>query len=222
MPDDTYLKLKNAELSAMCQERNLRHTGTKADLIARLRTYDEQQKAPTITHPEDVIDWDEEDEPAPAPPATAAATTTAVPAANEEATVEPAQPAAAAVTTNGTATSNPAETAAGATTEAPAASFAAGLQATLVDEELEKRKRRVERFRNPNDEESMRKADEEIKMLERQARFKDASIATKMDSALPERQKRKRGEEDGEDGGFKRRGNRRFNRGRRGGRVQKK
>lgn len=199
----------------MCQERNLRHTGTKADLVARLRAYDEQQKAPEIAHPEDVIDWDEEDEPTPAQPTTAA---TANPAATATTTTEEANVEPDAATTNGTANAQPVE----ATTEAPAPSFAAGLDATLIDEEFEKRKRRIERFRNPNDEESMKKADEEIKMLERQARFKDSSIANKMDSALPERQKRKRGEGDEGRGGFKRRGSRRFNRGRRGGRVEKK
>lgn len=225
MPD--YAKMKNADLEALLKVRGLPHTGKKADLIARLQEHDKQK----LENPaEDEIDWDDDEDTTPAQPATttttqAAATTPAAPASNKEepkAQVEASKPVAATANDTTATATNGTNKAAEPAADATAASFASGLAATSVDEELEKRRKRIERFRNPNDAESNKKADEELRTLERIERFKDSSITKNVDAALPERQKRKRdgggdGDEEGSRGGFKRRGNRRFRGGRGGG-----
>jgi len=205
-----YSKMKNADLEALLKARNLPHTGKKADLVARL-TEDDTQKASKAV-PEDEIDWDDDDLPAPAKPAPA---TTATPAASasakkEEAKAQPAAAKAAPASkadapaptakTNGSAT-EPAATAPAeeATAAEPAPSFNAGLTSTSVDAELEKRRKRIERFRNPNDAASNELAEEELRKLARAAKYGAAGITEKVDAALPERQKRKRG--DADDGG---------------------
>ncbi|KAG9636174.1 hypothetical protein KCU64_g14699, partial [Aureobasidium melanogenum] len=57
-----YTKMKNAELEALLKERNLPHTGKKADLVKRLQEHDAQtadgSAAPAKN--EDEIDWDDE------------------------------------------------------------------------------------------------------------------------------------------------------------------
>jgi len=231
-----YSKMKNADLEALLKARNLPHTGKKADLVARL-TEDDTQKASKAI-PEDEIDWDDDDLPAPAKPAPATTATPAAsaPAKKEEAKAQPAAAKAApapkadapatTAKTNGSAT-EPAAAAAPAeeaTTAEPAPSFIAGLNSTSVDDEIEKRRKRIERFRNPNDAASNELADEELRKLARMEKFKDLSIAEKMDAALPERQKRKRDNADeGARGADKHSGDRRSGRGARGGdRVEKK
>lgn len=226
MADQNYGRLKNADLEALLKVRGLPHTGKKADLVARLQEHDKQKAANPI---EDEIDWDDDEDVAPAKPAVSTTTTTTAAAKKEEskpaagAPVKTTTPAAAA--TNGTAAAaRGVETTAAkdTTTEAPVAmeSFAAGLASTSVDDEIEKRRRRINRFTNPNDENSVKQAEEELKLLDRMEKFKDTSITNKMDAALPERKRKRGGEdEDGENrGGFKHRGNRRFGRGGRGGR----
>ena len=98
------------------------------------------------------------------------------------------------------------------TTAQPAADFTRGLGATSLDSELEKRKRRAERFGVKPSEGS----EDAIKALERTKKFGTAKtgdegegggegekVVKGLDSALPERSARKRGRE-GQGGGGKR------------------
>ncbi|KAK5136252.1 hypothetical protein LTR08_003859 [Meristemomyces frigidus] len=59
-----YAKKKNDELSTLCKERGLAHTGKKADLVKRLEEYDAAHTKSTSTENaatgEDEIDWDDE------------------------------------------------------------------------------------------------------------------------------------------------------------------
>ena len=53
-----YAKKKNDELAALCKERNLPHTGKKADLVKRLEEYDAKNAAaPAATTNDDEIDF---------------------------------------------------------------------------------------------------------------------------------------------------------------------
>ena len=112
------------------------------------------------------------------------------------------------------------------TTAQPAADFTRGLDATSLDSELEKRKRRAERFGVKPSEGS----EDPIKALERTKKFGTAKagdggegdgegekVVKGLDSALPERSARKRGRE-GQGGGGKRVDSRKRE-GRGGGRV---
>ena len=61
-----YAKKKNDELSTLCKDRGLPHTGKKADFVKRLEEYDASHAsstsaaAPPAATGEDEIDWDDE------------------------------------------------------------------------------------------------------------------------------------------------------------------
>ncbi|KAI4775771.1 hypothetical protein E4T52_09272 [Aureobasidium sp. EXF-3400] len=202
-----YTKMKNAELEALLKERNLPHTGKKADLIKRLQESD----APAKTA-EDEIDWD--DEPAAAASkATTEAAAVAIAAGgqgqppnpqavpNQQADIDPSQtddltvikPAETDAST--AAPADPETTAdASAPSEAqpeepakPAVDFTSGLAKTTLDQEIEKRKARAKKFGLNEDE------DEALKALERAKRFGNTEMPGKLNEALPERRERKRG-----------------------------
>jgi SAP domain-containing ribonucleoprotein len=202
-----YTKMKNAELEALLKERNLPHTGKKADLIKRLQESD----APAKTA-EDEIDWD--DEPAAAASkATTEAAAVAIAAGgqgqppnpqavpNQQADIDPSQTDDLTVikpAENDASTAAPADNEttadASAPSEAqpeepakPAVDFTSGLAKTTLDQEIEKRKARAKKFGLNEDE------DEALKALERAKRFGNTEMPGKLNEALPERRERKRG-----------------------------
>jgi SAP domain-containing ribonucleoprotein len=228
MPE--YAKMKNAELEALLKERGLPHAGKKADMVDRL-TKDDEQKASSAApadskaavNAEDEIDWDD-DEPAKTAPAAAEEVTT-----NAE-TVEKAggegQPPNPQAVPNQVADIDPAKTddlsvqppAEGTETTAeekkePAPSYAQGLAATSIDEEIERRKKRAAKFGTKIED------DEGLKKLERMKKFGEKGQIQGLDEALPEREK-KRGREDKDDTGANKRhdGGRAGRGGRQGGR----
>lgn len=213
MPE--YAKMKNAELEALLKERGLPHAGKKADMVDRLTKDDEKagssgapadQKA--AVNAEDEIDWDD-DEPAKTAPAAAEEITT-----NEE-TVEKAggegQPPNPQAVPNQVTDIDPAKTddlsvqpptegAEAATEEKkePAPSYAQGLAATSIDDEIERRKKRALKFGTKIED------DEGLKKLERMKKFGEKGEVKGLDEALPERE-RKRGREDKDDAGANKR-----------------
>jgi SAP domain-containing ribonucleoprotein len=221
MPE--YGKMKNAELEAMLKERGLPTGGKKADMVERLTKNDSEKSsgaAPAASKidAEDEIDWDDEGEEgtaeaakpdASAKPETAApgATTAAETVAkaggigevgnpqevpNQQADIDPA-------TTEDLSVKPPSEQKEGdadAATEEkkePAPSYAKGLAATNLDDEIAKRKRRAEKFGLKIDD------DANLKLLERAKKFGGAGPKG-LDEALPERsERRKRGRDDNDD-----------------------
>jgi SAP domain-containing ribonucleoprotein len=202
-----YTKMKNAELEALLKERNLPHTGKKADLIKRLQESD----APAKT--EDEIDWDDEPAAAAASKATTEAAAVAIAAGgqgqppnpqavpNQQADIDPSQTDDLTViqpaeTDASTAAPADSETAADASAPSeaqpeepakPAVDFTSGLAKTTLDQEIEKRKARAKKFGLNEDE------DEALKALERAKRFGNTEMPGKLNEALPERRERKRG-----------------------------
>lgn len=195
-----YTKMKNAELEALLKERNLPHTGKKADLIKRLQESD----APAAKT-EDEIDWDDEPAAAAASKATTDAAAVAIAAGgqgqppnpqavpNQQVDIDPSQ-------TNDLTVTQPADdasTAPAATADAtapseaqpeepakPAVDFTSGLAKTTLDQEIEKRKARAKKFGMNEDE------DEALKALERAKRFGNTEMPGKLNEALPERRER--------------------------------
>lgn len=220
--------MKNAELEALLKDRGLPATGKKADMVDRLTKDDEKKSAPaTNTNAEDEIDWDDDGDEAAAPAAKAEAPVTS----NEE-TIEKAggegQPPNPQAVPNQVADIDPAQTddltvqppADGdeeAKTEEqkePAPDFTKGLAATNLDEEIERRRKRAEKFGLKVED------DEGLKKLERAKKFGESAAPRGLDEALPERGPRKRGREGGDDAGDnKRRGGGRS--GGRGGRERR-
>ena len=215
-----YAKLKNDELQALLRDRGLPTTGKKADMVERL-TKDDEKKATTNqptsqsnAHPEDEIDWDDEDAPPPASKDTKteanAPADTVVTAsdtvANAGGTGQPSNPQAvpnqeAALDPSNTDDLSVKPPADASEPQEPAPSYAAGLAATDLDAEIEKRKKRAERFGTKLED------DETLKKLERAKKFGEVGPPKGLDEALPERE-RKRGREDNDDSGRnKRRGN---------------
>ena len=214
MPE--YAKMKNAELEALLKERGLPHAGKKADMVDRL-TKDDEQKASSAAAPadskaavnaEDEIDWDD-DEPAKTAPAAVEKVTT-----NAE-TVEKAggegQPPNPQAVPNQVADIDPAKTddlsvqppaegteATAEEKKEPAPSYAQGLAATSIDEEIERRKKRAAKFGTKIED------DEGLKKLERMKKFGEKGQIQGLDEALPEREK-KRGREDKDDAGANKR-----------------
>lgn len=215
MPE--YAKMKNAELEALLKERSLPSGGKKADMVDRLTKDDEKKSASGATKPaalnaEDEIDWDDDGDEAAAAPATTAAPVTndtivenaggegqppnpqAVP--NQIADIDPAQ--------TDDLTVQPAADGAEAAKEEekkePAPDYSRGLAATNLDEEIERRRKRAEKF-------GMKVEDDEgLKKLERAKKFGESGPPRGLDEALPERS-RKRGREGNDDtGDNKRRG----------------
>jgi SAP domain-containing ribonucleoprotein len=214
-----YAKLKNDELQGLLRDRGLPTTGKKADMVDRLTKDDEnkttadQAPAHPNAHPEDEIDWDDEDAQAPATKDTdtkaSAPADAAVAApdalANADSTAKPTNPQAvpnqkAALdpsTTDDLSVKPPVDS---SEPKEPAPSYAAGLAATDLDAEIEKRKKRAARFGTKLED------DETLKKLERAKKFGEVGPPKGLDEALPERE-RKRAREDNDDAGRnKRRG----------------
>lgn len=200
-----YAKKKNDELAALCKERGLAHTGKKADLVKRLEEHD--AKSATTAAPakpaakEDEIDWDDEPATETAKSATTKAAANAIAAGgigevsnpqavpNQEAAIDPAK-------TDDLSVDPPADE----PVAAPGKDFSTGLAERTLDEEIEKRKARLERFGVPKD-------DEQWKNLERAKRFGNTALLGGINTALPtkdESKKRGRGAED-KDGGIRKR-----------------
>ncbi|KAG7417073.1 Uncharacterized protein Forpe1208_v004026 [Fusarium oxysporum f. sp. rapae] len=169
-----YSSLKVPELKKLLAEKGLPQTGNKADLIARLQENDRTSETAEkpAENKEDEISYSDDE--APAAPAAAAPVATSEPVAEVPATEA-----------EETTAEKPAETA-----EAPAEpekSYAIGLQSTAADDEAKKRAERAKRFGIEEDEDAKKRAD-------RAKRFglDEKELATTLDSALPERS-RKRG-----------------------------
>ena len=226
MPE--YAKMKNAELEALLKERGLPHAGKKADMVDRLNKNDESKKSAEVTdtdpsksttiHPEDEIDWDDDEDPSAKTigPATTVAKAGGegqidnpqqVP--NQVADIDPAETADLSVKQpDATADSS---NAAKAEEKEPTPDFTRGLAASSVEDEIAKRKKRAERFGIKLDE------DEELKKLERLKKFGTSGPPKGLDEALPERTKKRA--RDTNDEGIRGRDKRRGGRfgGRRGG-----
>ncbi|KAF2756515.1 hypothetical protein EJ05DRAFT_502022 [Pseudovirgaria hyperparasitica] len=231
-----YAKLKNDELQTLLKERSLPHTGKKAEMVARLQEDDKKKAsvaAPTPSAPavpaEDVIDWDDD---ADAPAATSKPAAAALAAGGQGQVANPqAVPNQVVATDPATTDDLSVKAPNGATnTDAPAAvveekkpevDFSRGLAATDIEAEIEKRRKRAEKFGLKIEDD--KDAQEAMAKLERLKKFGGAEAPKGLDEALPERQ-RKRGRDAGDEGsrgGFKRRGGgpqgRRGNNPRRGG-----
>jgi len=207
-----YTKLKNAELEALLKQRNLPHSGKKAELVKRLEESDAQGGSKHQT--EDEIDWD--DEPSTnaanknnngnkADQNTATADTTAKPSSTVEqngqskpteskASVEPSNQDKAAEAQKISITTENADSTSSTTAAKPEVSYSAGLASTSIDDELARRAARAKKFGMPVDEEV-------TKALERAKKFGSNKEPEKgdtpnsvggLDKALPE--KRGRGE----------------------------
>jgi SAP domain-containing ribonucleoprotein len=227
MPE--YAKMKNADLEALLRDRSLPATGKKADMVDRLVKDDEKKAAPAdpkaAVNAEDEIDWDDDgDETANTTAKTETAVTSneetiekaggegqaanpqAVP--NQVADIDPAQ-------TDDLTVQPPAEGGEEAVTEdkkEPAPDYTKGLAATNLEEEIERRRKRAEKF-------GMKVEDDEgLKKLERAKKFGESGPPKGLDEALPERN-RKREREGGDDAGDNKRrgGGRSGGRGGRGG-----
>ncbi|KAF2440782.1 hypothetical protein P171DRAFT_395508, partial [Karstenula rhodostoma CBS 690.94] len=214
-----YAKLKNDELQAMLRERGLPTTGKKADMVDRLTKDDEKtsEPAPSNAHPEDEIDWDDGDEAAnqeeKADKKTAseepAVTTQSETVAKAGGTGQPPNPQAVPnqkIDIDPSKTDDLSVKPAGEETDGaveakeeenkePAPSYAAGVAATDLDAEIEKRKKRAAKFGLKVED------DETLKKLERAKKFGESGALKGLDEALPERKERKRGREDNEDAG---------------------
>lgn len=226
--------MKNAELEALLKERSLPSGGKKADMVDRLTKDDEKKSASAATKPaavnaEDEIDWDDDGDEAPAAPAT-----TIDPVTSNAATIDDAggegQPPNPQAVPNQIADIDPAQTDdltvqpvaedAGEAKEEekkePAPDYSRGLAATNLEEEIERRRKRAEKF-------GMKIEDDEgLKKLERAKKFGESGPPRGLDEALPERS-RKRGREGGDDAGDNKRrgGGRTGARGGRGGRDRR-
>tara|TARA_R110002003_G_scaffold645_5_gene20963 strand:+ start:51588 stop:52433 length:846 start_codon:yes stop_codon:yes gene_type:complete len=224
MPD--YAKMKNADLEALLKERGLPTGGKKADMVDRLTKNDEASAAPTqskaAVNAEDEIDWDDEGDDTTAP-----TTKTDAPVTSNEETIAKAggegQPPNPQAVPNQIADIDPAQTddltvqpPAGETKpeekKEPAPDYSKGLAATNLEEEIERRKKRAEKFGLKVED------DETLKKLERAKKFGEVGPPKGLDEALPERS-RKRGREGGDDAGDNKRrgGGRSGGRGGRGG-----
>jgi SAP domain-containing ribonucleoprotein len=227
MPE--YAKMKNADLEALLKERGLPSTGKKADMVDRLVKDDEKNsasaEAKAAVNAEDEIDWDDDGD--------EAAATTAPVTSNEE-TIENAggegQPPNPQAVPNQIADIDPAQTddltvqppaegsadAAVEEKKEPAPDYSKGLAATNLDEEIERRRKRAEKFGLKVED------DEGLKKLERAKKFGESAPPRGLDEALPERN-RKRTREGGDDAGDNKRrgGGRSGGRGGRGGRDRR-
>lgn len=224
MPE--YAKMKNAELEALLRERGLPTGGKKADMVDRLTKDDDSKGAAAAaeTKPavnaEDEIDWDDEGDEAAAPPAkadepVAPTQETTEKAVSQEQQAVPEQTAdVAPAKTDDAATEGEAKAAEAKAEEKkePAPDYSKGLAATNLEEEIERRRKRAEKF-------GMKVEDDEaLKKLERAKKFGEVGPPRGLDEALPERS-RKRGREGGDDAGDnKRRGGGGGRHGGRGGR----
>lgn len=176
-----YAKKKNDELAALCKERNLPHTGKKADLVKRLEDSDAKGAS---NKPDDEIDFGDDAKAATTEPAAAAiaaggvgevANPLAVP--NQEPAIDPSK-------TDDLTVVAPAEQPAARDAEPESTMAHRSLAA-----EIEKRKARARKFGMPEN-------SEEIKALERALRFGATDLPGLLNKALPaktERAEKKRG-----------------------------
>lgn len=196
-----YAKKKNDELAALCKERSLPHTGKKADLVKRLEEHDAKSgTAAAPSKPEDEIDWDEE----PATETAKAATTE--PAANAIAAGGVGEVANPQAVPNQEAAVDPAKTddlsvaPPEGTTEVKPTST---MPDRTIDEELEKLKKRAEKFGNPPE------MLENIKKMERAKKFGvegESGLGMLNQALSTEKPYGKRGREGAEnDGGIRKR-----------------
>lgn len=199
-----YTKMKNADLESLLKERNLPHTGKKADLIKRLQESDASGDAPaaaTSSKPiEDEIDWDDE------PAAVDASKATTEPAAAAIAAGGQGQVPNPQAVPNQVADINPATTddltvaadpASNSTDAKPAevpvekektpVDFSSGMAMTTLDQEIAKRQARAKKFGMDESK------DETLKELERAKKFGSTELPGKLNEALPEKRERKRG-----------------------------
>jgi len=212
-----YNKLKVTELKELLTQRNLSTDGKKGDLVARLAADDDAnaateatEAAPTPAAPAPAVEKKEIKKVIPA-------TTTATPPATSQPAAAPAgerkkftfkritdefeepkpvaepEPVPAEVTAEPKVeTTSPAANGSPVAIAAPSESFSAGLTASTVDSELEKRKLRAARFGVP--------VSDGVKIIERAHRFatgNDPSTGTEkslnaLDSALGENKSKKR------------------------------
>ena len=198
-----YSKKKNDELAALCKERSLPHTGKKADLVKRLEDYDTKATSGTAAAPakaEDEIDWDEE----PATETAKAATTE--PAANAIAAGGVGEVSNPQAVPNQEAAIDPAKTD-DLSVAPPEASTEVKPTSTMpdrtIDEELEKLKKRAEKFGNPPE------MLENIKKMERAKKFGvegESGLGMLNQALSTEKPYGKRGREGAEnDGGVRKR-----------------
>jgi len=209
-----YSKKKNADLEALLKERNLPHTGKKAELIARLQADDGANPAPTTTPaaapPEDdKIDWDDEAAPVSTeagPKGEASKTTsdpasgvfqvpnpTAVPNQIVDEETEPADVNVlgakqnidpAAAVITAPAPTEDEAEKKAAEPEKPKVDFTRGLAASSADTEAEKRRKRAERFGIKPEEKADDAKDEGKAKAERAKRFGTDGTAEKGEKAV--------------------------------------
>jgi SAP domain-containing ribonucleoprotein len=167
-----YNKFKVAELKEMLSTRGLPTSGNKSDLVARLSEADAQKNEPQtavdfgddLLPPEDEIDWDAGDTKKRLPDEAANTLTASAAKPAEAKPAAPAAPAPVPASKTSPEAPKPSET-----TEKPATK--ADDAAALAAIELEKRKKRAERFGIP--------LNENAKALERAQRFGVATKAPK-------------------------------------------
>ncbi|EME48675.1 hypothetical protein DOTSEDRAFT_67646 [Dothistroma septosporum NZE10] len=199
-----YSKKKNDELATLCKERGLPHTGKKADLVKRLEDYDAKQSsgpaAAAPSKPDDQIDWDEEPSTETAKAATTEPAANAIAAGglgqvsnpqavpNQEPAIDPAR-------TDDLSVAPPEDTAEVKPTST--------MPDRTVDEELEKLKKRAEKFGNPPE------MLENIKKMERAKKFGvegDSGLGMLNQALSTDKPYGKRGREGAEnDGGIRKR-----------------
>lgn len=215
--------MKNADLEALLKGRGLPTGGKKADMVERLTKDDDDKKgtgateiaaAPAAPHPEDEIDWDDDEEAIttdaakPATESTTGAATTianaggegqidnpqAVP--NQVADIDPSKTDDLSVNGPGEQKENASGNAATEDQKEPPPDYTRGLAASSIDAEIEKRKKRAAKFGlNVED-------DEGLKKLERAKKFGESGALKELDEALPERERnRKRGRDTNDEGG---------------------
>ena len=211
MSNTDYNKKKVDELQELLKARSLPHTGKKADLVARLQQSDAEtnskakpagESAPakasgSASKAEDEIDWEDD-----AAAATTDAGAAAIAAGGQAQPPNPTAVPNQAVDTDPSKTSDlkvksptaDAKAAAPSEPEKPVQDFSSGVQATSLDDELEKRKKRAARFGITETNEDA------LKAIERAKRFgggseADQSAVKGLNEALPERRKRGRGTE---------------------------
>lgn len=167
-----YNKFKVAELKEMLSTRGLPTSGNKSDLVARLSEADAQKNEPQkavdfgddLLPPEDEIDWDAGDTKKRSPDEAANTLTDSAAKPAEAKPAAPAAPAPVPAPKTSPEAPKPSEE-----TEKPATKV--GDAAVLAAIELEKRKKRAERFGIP--------LNENAKALERAQRFGVAPKAPK-------------------------------------------
>jgi SAP domain-containing ribonucleoprotein len=236
-PAGEYSRKKNDELQELLKARGLPHAGKKADMIARLEAHDAEQSAAKPSAPEE-SEATASSEPAAAAVAAGGKGQPANPLAvpNQVAGEDPSKGGDLKVKEPETATGEDSkEDAGGAKTEGEGTEtapekkdFSSNIPTVSVDDELEKRRKRAERFGTKlADSQSAGATSESTKALERQKRFgaSAASSGSAVDSlnrALPERERKRTRGGDGA-GGDERSGKRRDSRRRdgRGGQQNK-